>query len=246
MRAVGDRTRIVEAGPAADGPSPTRLQSSPDQIVADIVQGLYEGRFVPGQRLVEADLTQSYRVSRGTVREALTRLAAERIVTLSPHRGAQIRRLTREETRDILVLLELLIGLAARLAAGRIGDGATRDRFVRASEALLAFAERPTSFALIRARNTFYRTLVEVGSNQELIRILPGMHVHLLRVQFRLQGSDLTSDRFPDYRAITTAVLAGNGRKAELAGRKHIRRVADFIEALPDEAFAARPDQGLP
>ena len=52
----------------------SRLSSS-DQIVRDVVRGLYEGRFVAGQRLVEPDLMRLYGVSRGTVREALKRFS---------------------------------------------------------------------------------------------------------------------------------------------------------------------------
>ena len=62
--------------------------SSPDQVVAALIRGLQAGRYVPGQRLIEADLTKELKVSRGPVREALKRLAAEGLVSLIPHRGA--------------------------------------------------------------------------------------------------------------------------------------------------------------
>ena len=78
--------------------------SSPELIFREIVQGLYNGTYVPGQRLVEVDLTQRWGVSRGTVREALNRLAAEGIVVLNRHRGAAIRVLNRAEMQDILAV----------------------------------------------------------------------------------------------------------------------------------------------
>lgn len=212
-------------------------QSSAQEIFRDIVKGLYEGRFVPGQRLVEADLTRIYGVGRGSVREALNRLAAERIVALNLHRGAQIRSLTRAEVRDILVLLEPMIGLAARLAARSIDVANARDRFGVVFDQLMSFEPRPDSFDLVRARNAFYRTLVEMGGNQELARVLPGMHVHLLRVQFRAFQPSFESERFSDYRSIGEAVLAGDVKRAELAGRRHVTRIATVLEGLPDHAF---------
>jgi DNA-binding GntR family transcriptional regulator len=51
-------------------------RSPREHIVRDIIGGLYEGRYVPGQRLVEADLTRQYDASRGPVREALNWLSA--------------------------------------------------------------------------------------------------------------------------------------------------------------------------
>ena len=206
--------------------------SSPDMIFREIVQGLYDGSYVPGQRLVEADLTARWNVSRGTVREALNRLSAEGIVTLSRHRGAAIRTLDRREVRDILEVLELMIGMAARLAALRIDEGDNRARFVAAFEALQAFRDQPASFDLIRARNRFYRTLAAIGGNQELQDILSRMHVHLVRVRLQVLQDNLVANRFDDYTRGGEAVLAGQARRAELAGRRHVRNTGDLLNQI--------------
>ena len=71
--------------------------SGSDRVVAAIVGGILSGRYGPGQKLIEADITQAVGMSRGPVREALKRLDAEGIVTLMPHRGAYIRAMTRDE-----------------------------------------------------------------------------------------------------------------------------------------------------
>ena len=89
----------------------SRSLGSAEMVIRAITEGLYSGRYAPGQRLVEADLTREYGISRGSVREALSRLAADGIVTLNRHRGAQIRSLTRKEALDVLNLLEILVGI---------------------------------------------------------------------------------------------------------------------------------------
>ena len=215
-------------------PRTTPAISSPDLIFREVVQGLYKGSYVPGQRLVEADLTRKWNVSRGTVREALNRLSAEGIVTLSRHRGAAIRILDRKEMRDILEVLELMIGMAARLAAKRIGEGAHRERFTESFEALLALRTRPDSFELVRARNRFYRTLALIGGNRELQDLLGRMHVHLVRVQLRALHDNLVTDRFEDYRRVGEAVLAGDMRRAELAARRHVRATSEVLNLVGD------------
>ena len=214
----------------------TKTQSSSDTIVRDIIQGIYEGRFAPGQRLVEADLTSIYCVSRSSIREALQRLAAERIVTVHLHRGAQIRRVTRAEMLDILAVLEVSIGLAARMAAERLTD-ANRREFRKTFEQLLSFEQEAESFELLRARNRFYRALVESSQNSELERILPTLHVHLIRLQHHTHGPSVSRQRFTDYRAIGDAVLANEARRAELAGRRHIRHIATGLAEVPASFF---------
>jgi DNA-binding GntR family transcriptional regulator len=212
--------------------------SSSTTIIRSLIEGLYSGKYVPGQRLVEKDLTTELGVSRGSVREALSRLAAEGIVSHNFYRGSQIRLLTRKEALDTLVPVELLVGLTARLAAEHIDIGKNRASLQAAIDNLMAYESRPDFLGLIRARNSFYRTLSRIGDNQELSRILPTVHVHLLRVQFRAYVSDAETERFDDYRQMAEAVLNGNGRQAEVAARRHVRRLASAIATLPDTAFA--------
>jgi DNA-binding FadR family transcriptional regulator len=137
----------------------------------------------------------------------------------------------------MLMLLEMLLGLSARLAAANIDKPAARKDFQRIFDALMSYRTRPDSFDLVRARNSFYRKLVEVGGNRELGRVLSGMHVHLLRVQFRMHQSEIEKQRFSDYQSIGEAVVAGNARQAELAAKRHVRRIAASIGDLPDGTF---------
>lgn len=224
---------FTQAYPAGELEAPATI-SSPELIFHEIVQGLYKGLYVPGQRLVEADLTKKWNVSRGTVREALNRLSAEGIVTLSRHRGAAIRVLDRAEMHDILDVLELMIGMAARLAARRIGEGTNRDHFTESFVALLQFRDQPASFELIRARNRFYRTMAAIGGNRELQDILGRMHVHLVRVQLQALHDNLMPDRFEDYSRVGEAVLAGDARRAELTARRHVRNTGAVLNRVGD------------
>ena len=116
-----------EAAPAA------RATSSSGSVVEEILTGLYDGRYVPGQRLIEADLTRHLKVSRGSVREALSRLSAEGVVKLTLHRGAYIRTLTRAEVRGVLEVTEIIVGLAARLAPSTSASRAPRTSCARPS-----------------------------------------------------------------------------------------------------------------
>ena len=211
---------------------------SPGVVYRGIVDGLYRGRYVPGQRLVEADLTRDFDVGRGSVREALSRLAAEGLVSMSLHRSAIIRSMSRIEVRDLVALLEVLNGFAARLAADRIEEGANRKLIDDACATLLDAEVQRDFLRFARARNAFYKTMVAVGGNHELARIMPRTNVDLLRVQFRAYQTVDEGVRIGDYRAIYDAIAEGAGRKAEAAAKTHIRRLGDAIDRLPDAAFA--------
>jgi DNA-binding GntR family transcriptional regulator len=220
-----------------------RQESSADKVFRGVVRGLYDGRYVPGQRLVEVDLTRHFKVSRGSVREALNRLTADGIVALNLHRGAHIRSLTREEAFEILDLLEVLIGLSARLAARRIGLSGHRV-LLKDCIAALDHERGAQFFEFVRARNDFYRALLQIAGSNELKRVLTSAQVNLIRIQSRALESEGGREnmRREDYRAIATAVLAGDARRAEAAARRHVRNVRALLGRLPRQTYPAEAD----
>ena len=90
----------------------------PSQIAVRIGRAIVDGDFQPGEKLREVDLSQSFGVSRASIREALRTLESEGLVTILPQRGAQVTTLSAEEVRDIFEIRANLMGLACqRLAA---------------------------------------------------------------------------------------------------------------------------------
>lgn len=217
---------------------PRAAKSSPDVVVDAILSGIRSGRLVPGQRLVEADLTHSLSISRDPVREALKRLAAEGIVTLNQNRGAYVRALSQKEVADLLQVIEVVTGLVARLATQRLATGHLRDAFAKVSDELMTFESLGDSLAFMEKRREFYDVMIAASDNIELKRIMPLMQIHLLRLQFqtRLTATDRRK-QFEEYRAITRTVLSGESRLAERMTRIHIRRTRLSISRLPDDAF---------
>ncbi|MGH6880498.1 MAG: GntR family transcriptional regulator [Hypericibacter sp.] len=211
--------------------------SSSDQVVGEILRGLYAGRFAPGQKLAEAELSKRFGVGRGTVREALRQMAAEGIVAVNMHKGASIRLLTRDDARDIVEVVESIAGLSARLAAERgtaQGKGELRDLLA----AMRPLTAHPDSFDFARARADFYAAVTILSGNRELVRLLSTVQVHLVRIQFRTAyWADQRDLGLIHYERMVDAILAGDALKAERAFRAHMRAFARAVEALPDAHF---------
>jgi DNA-binding GntR family transcriptional regulator len=228
-RAIADRNK-ADRGASA--------KTSPDRVVDAILGSIRSGNFVPGQRLIEADLTRDYRVSRGPVREALKRLAAEGVLTLTRHRGAYVRAMSRGEVRDSLIVLEALVGLMASLAARRIASDENAARMRDAHERLLAFRDDGGTSAFLDERRRFYDTIIQIGGNLELKRMLPLMQIHLLRMQFQAYITPRDREKqFKEYETITETILRGDTMRAQKVASLHIRRTRLSLMRLPDEAF---------
>lgn len=84
-----------------------------------IRQAIVEGRYRPGQRLVEQRLADELNLSRTPVRQALHLLEAEGLVVSERNRGAMVRPLTEKDLFDMYELRARLEALAAERAAAR-------------------------------------------------------------------------------------------------------------------------------
>ncbi len=227
---------VIDSQPASPAPS----ISSPRRVTNAIITGIEKGRFVPGQRIIEADLTRELKVSRGPVREAFKRLAGEGVLVLSKHRGAFIRAQSREEVLNMMSVLEVLAGLAAKLAASHIDESDNRKRLQAAFAAAMKEGKDGETQAFLEQRRRFYDTLYYIGGNRELAHMVPRLKIALLRLQFQAFVSRKQHEsQLRELSAIAEAVLEGDPRKAERVARAHLRRRRANIIKLPDEAYAA-------
>ncbi|HKJ95805.1 MAG TPA: GntR family transcriptional regulator [Gammaproteobacteria bacterium] len=156
MRAFSIHTAAV---PLAEehGARPT----SDERIYRQIVEAIVEHRLAPGARLPEDALSEVFRVSRTGIRKVLQRLALERLVTIRPHKGAQVSRPTVEEARDVF-------------AARRMIEGGS----------LEAVVERATREDLKALRALLRRELAaqRAGRHSEAIHLSAAFHVQLIAI----------------------------------------------------------------
>jgi DNA-binding GntR family transcriptional regulator len=97
-------------------------QISPDRSVADILAEVFrkriiEGEYLPGMRLVEAEISKVFGVSRGSVREAFRRLIAEGMLEAEKHKSPVVRGVGETQFRQMFEVRAVLEGFGAQLAA---------------------------------------------------------------------------------------------------------------------------------
>src|SRR5688572_28296609 len=89
-------------------------------VVERLRDAILEEELRPGEWLRLRDMAELLGTSTMPIREALQTLAADGLVVLSPHRGAQVPPLTAEELEELYMARLGLEGLAARLAAANV------------------------------------------------------------------------------------------------------------------------------
>jgi len=211
--------------------------SAVDQVIQAVKDAIREARFAPGQRLIEPELMRELGVSRGSVREALRRLAAEGFVEWERFRGASVIRMSRRQAVDFLELREMLEGFGAALAAARLDADGRR--------ALMKHERTPGARSLIPANydaynNEFHDLILRLSGNAELSGVLNQTRLPIFRLQFNkiLLLPDQIRQSRADHTRIVQAILDGDPRGAETAMRDHVRHSAACILSSPRNHFA--------
>jgi DNA-binding GntR family transcriptional regulator len=77
------------------------VQSLPRQIREYIVEGIVNGRWKPGERIVERRIAAELNVSQTPIREALRELEVLRLIESAPNKGVRVRNLTAADLEEI-------------------------------------------------------------------------------------------------------------------------------------------------
>ncbi|WP_203071122.1 GntR family transcriptional regulator [Falsiroseomonas ponticola] len=223
----------------ATAPSPTpearnRVDALADALRDRVLGGLYS----PGHRLVEAALVAEFGTSRGVVREAFQRLAAEGVLEIAANRGAAVRRLARADVAAVAPVREALEGLAARLAAP--AAHAARDRLMAslAEQRAAEDAGDPVG-AFARANITFHHLVLDLAANPRLAEALRPLTLPLSRLIYaRLFDRAARLRSAEEHARVVAALLMGDGAAAEAGMRLHVRNACAELLLLPDAYLA--------
>ena len=210
-----DETKIKDAQAARDA-------------LRDAILG---GEYLPGERLVEAQLCERFGISWFTVRAALQDLAADGLVKVERNRGAHVRKVTLDEAVEITEVRMVLEGLVAARAAARVTDA-------QASELdeiglLMRRAVSAGEFRRYGDLNQRLHGLIRgIAGHHTADTIIETLRGQLVRHQFMISlhpGRPAIS--LPQHERIIEAIRERNPKAAESAMREHI---ASVIEALRD------------
>ncbi|WP_344621146.1 GntR family transcriptional regulator [Dactylosporangium salmoneum] len=211
--------------PANDEDGAARAGSVRDALRAAILAGEY----LPGERLVEAQLSERLGASRFNVRIALQDLAGEGLVEIQRNRGAHVRKVSMAEAVEITEVRMALEGLVAARAAERV----TPEQATELDEIGLLMRRAVDSGEYRRYSDLNHRlhALVRrIAGHRTADGIIETLRGQLVRHQFMLAllpGRPQAS--LPQHEAIIAAIRARDPKAAEDAMRAHI---ASVIEAL--------------
>lgn len=212
----------------SDMPVMNRPETLRGQVESFLRDAIMDGRFVPGERLVERELCELLRVSRPPLREALRRLEAERLIDIIPHRGPVVAKLDAREAQELYTLRALLEGFASSEFA-RLADAHQIAALGQSIENLHLVALTADRQALLSAKSKIYDILLEGCGNRLIKEVLVGL---LSRINLLRATSFSHPDRLPASLAEIDELFARiKARDAEGAQRQAVLHIKNAEKA---------------
>ena len=204
------------------------------------------GRAAPGIPLRSADLQATYKFGVSPLREALTRLAAEGLVTLEGQRGFRVAPISAAEVKDLL-RSRLLIECEALRLAIEAGDHEWESNVLASFHRLSRAAppNEPGEAAQLWAKRhrEFHQSLLTASGSPILLGYAALLfdkaeRYRLLDIQV-IARSNQPRNTASEHETLMQAALDRNGDAAIEALRHHYQRTAEDVLAALDVKAAA-------
>ena len=193
------------------------------RVFGAIEEKILSGEYRSGEQLTEMRLSSEFGVSRTPVREALAMLEREGLIELIPNKGAIVVGISKKDLIDIYSIRKRLEGLAASMAAERIGEK-------EKSELSEFYISKNDCEKLKVLDSSFHKTIYTASGSRMLEKVLSDLHRSIssyrkmsLSVPGRLERS------VHEHKEILKAILDGDTKKADELTALHVESALDNL-----------------
>ena len=201
-------------------------------IYHDLRRAIITLELTPGTAIVEKALTQRYGISRTPLREAVLRLAEERLLDVVPKSGTFVSRIPLSSLREAIVARRALEEVTVRAATKRASESQImqlRAIIQRQKE----MAESGDEEAFHRADEDFHAGIAAAGGFPGIWDMIQQMRVHIERYR-RLPQEGRMIVVVGEHTTVLDAIAAGKADEAVRHMKDHLDKLTLDIEVFRD------------
>jgi DNA-binding GntR family transcriptional regulator len=195
-----------------------------EQALASLRTAITSGQLPPQTPMVETELSERLRISRGTLREAMRQLQQEGLLRSGPRGRLYVRHLGPKEVADIFAVRSAL----ESLAASALSTAEDRETAVAQLGGLLDRMERAAGDEDLEGRIQsdldFHRALCALTGNAELLHTWHSLEGSI-RMSIMAAGREraLGNMDIDRHRVMVDAIATGDSANAFRAVEEHLR-----------------------
>lgn len=190
-------------------------------IYGELHKSITNGKLLPGDPLLEADLSEAYGVSRTPIREAIRRLQHEGLVELTSFVGARVARVS---LADVLSAFDARIWLEPQVFA-HAANSVSPELVVDLRSAMASMPEhsstRAEALKAVEADFTFHRIVFRAVGNRYAINMLESV-LSVTRRAVNLSPPPRFTKAHSEHTAIMAVFAVGDGAEAASLVHKHL------------------------
>jgi len=215
---------------------PAPAKSLTEKVYGCLRADILAGRFPPEQRLRPSELAAVHGVSLNVVREALNRLAGERLVKASAQHGFAVAAVSATDLAELTDLRALVEGEALRRSIAR-GDLAWETELVAAHHRLantpMTVLGHPEELSIewITAHGTFHSATMSACGSGRMIDLTASLGEAAAIYRYWSQFLDHRRDVAGEHRSLFEAAMDRDAGRACRLHREHVRSTADIVTA---------------
>jgi DNA-binding GntR family transcriptional regulator len=193
------------------------------EVATDLLrEAIVRGELAPGTRLVLEELSQRYSVSMTPIREALSLLESEGLIAQSPHKGAVVTGLDREELLELYAIRGAIEELATLHGVPRLTEDELAE-MGRILDTLERFEGPRDSFLDIDKQ--FHRVVYRAAGSRRWLETIETLWQRSRRYMLgSASASGAVASLHADHRAILKACRERDAARAAEEIRAHLKR----------------------
>jgi DNA-binding GntR family transcriptional regulator len=201
-------------------PRPKSLQA---MVYENLKAAILNGKFVVGVTYKELELARDLGVSRTPVREALLKLAAEKLINFQPRKGITVNYFSKKDIEDLFELRQAIEELAASKVVENLSDDQIKKvkSIVKEHEECIKNNYEETLFLEIDKR--FHLFLIEASDNRFMVQTYNTIRDYItITAREALMEEGRPSIVVFEHKAIFKALSEKNVEKVNEAIKKHL------------------------
>lgn len=217
------------ARPAAASAAPA---TTTQRIVDSITTAIVERRLMPGTKLAEQKIADIFAVSRTVVRQALNQLSRDKLVTLTPARGAYVAEPSVEEARQVFEVRNMLETAMIKRLAAEITPAQVAELRTHLHDEQAA-VQRTDVSGRTRLLADFHVVLARMLGNETLAEMLQDLVSRCSLISLMYQSSHSAEHSFEEHVAIVDALERRDARAAVRLMDDHLGNVERNLRLDP-------------
>ncbi len=210
---------------------PVTRATLPDEVYRRIKDLILDGNLAPGELVTIQGLAEAFNVSAMPVREALTRLTAERALTIVAGRSVGIPNLDTRRLHDLTRVRLAIETTAARWAAEAITDDQLYEleTLYQSMDAAIKKGDRRE---FVRANHDFHFVVYRAANSQTVLGIIEALWLQVSPYFHLLHASDNYTTSNAQHRRILDALESRDGDGVAAALQADISAASAMLTRL--------------